>query len=80
MTGLPYLIRVVVPTLGLRKPKVPVRGMDVAGTVEAVGAQAVAYQRPDPQQFRIGGSREVLGAEGQRPGFGNKGSCSCHGD
>ena len=37
MTGLPYLIRVVVPTLGLRKPKVPVRGMDVAGTVEAVG-------------------------------------------
>jgi hypothetical protein len=37
MTGLPDLIRVVVPTLGLRKPKVPVRGMDVAGTVEAVG-------------------------------------------
>jgi hypothetical protein len=28
MTGLPYLIRVVVPTLGLRKPKVPVLGMD----------------------------------------------------
>jgi NADPH:quinone reductase-like Zn-dependent oxidoreductase len=26
MTGLPYLIRVVVPTLGLRRPKVPVRG------------------------------------------------------
>jgi NADPH:quinone reductase-like Zn-dependent oxidoreductase len=25
MTGLPYLIRIVVPTLGLRKPKVPVR-------------------------------------------------------
>jgi NADPH:quinone reductase-like Zn-dependent oxidoreductase len=33
MTGLPYLIRVVVPTLGLRKPKVPVQGMDLAGTV-----------------------------------------------
>ena len=32
MTGLPYLIRLVVPDLGLRKPKVPVRGMDVAGT------------------------------------------------
>jgi hypothetical protein len=28
MTGLPYLIRIVVPTLGLRRPKVPVLGMD----------------------------------------------------
>ena len=37
MTGLPYLIRVVVPSLGLRGPKVCVRGMDVAGRVEAVG-------------------------------------------
>lgn len=35
MTGLPYMIRLVVPTLGLRKPKVSVRGMDVAGRVEA---------------------------------------------
>ena len=39
MTGLPYMIRLAVPTLGLRKPKVPVLGMDVAGTVEAVGAE-----------------------------------------
>ena len=39
MTGLPYMIRLVVPTLGLRQPKVPVLGMDVAGTVEAVGAR-----------------------------------------
>jgi NADPH:quinone reductase-like Zn-dependent oxidoreductase len=31
MTGLSYLIRVVVPDLGLRGPKVRVRGMDVAG-------------------------------------------------
>src|SRR3712207_2069688 len=31
MTGLPYLIRLVVPTMGLRRPKVPVRGMDLAG-------------------------------------------------
>jgi NADPH:quinone reductase-like Zn-dependent oxidoreductase len=38
MTGLPYMIRLAVPTLGLRKPKVPVLGMDVAGRVEAVGA------------------------------------------
>jgi NADPH:quinone reductase-like Zn-dependent oxidoreductase len=39
MTGLPYMIRLVAPTLGLYKPKAPVGGMDVAGRVEAVGRQ-----------------------------------------
>jgi NADPH:quinone reductase-like Zn-dependent oxidoreductase len=35
MTGMPYMAR---PAIGFRRPKVAVRGWDVAGTVEAVGA------------------------------------------
>ena len=50
MTGLPYLIRLVVPTLGLHKPKVPVQGMDLAGTVAAVGATVTRFQ-PGDQVF-----------------------------
>ena len=36
MAGMPYMARLMI---GLRKPKVAVRGWDVAGTVEAVGGE-----------------------------------------
>jgi NADPH:quinone reductase-like Zn-dependent oxidoreductase len=42
MTGLPYILRVV--GLGFRKPKAFVRGMDVAGTVEAVGKNVSSFR------------------------------------
>jgi NADPH:quinone reductase-like Zn-dependent oxidoreductase len=48
MTGLPYLVRLA--GYGLRAPKKPVLGYDVAGTVDAVG-EDVAGLRPDDAVF-----------------------------
>jgi NADPH:quinone reductase-like Zn-dependent oxidoreductase len=45
MTGLPYLLRVV--GFGFRSPKVHVRGMDVAGTIEAVGQNVSQFRAGD---------------------------------
>ena len=45
MTGLPYLIRIM--GFGLRKPKVRVRGTDVAGRVEEVGKDVTRFQPGD---------------------------------
>ena len=45
MTGLPYLLRVV--GFGLRAPNVRVRGMDVSGAVEAVGANVTRFRAGD---------------------------------
>ena len=44
MTGLPYLVRMA---YGLRTPKTRVRGMDVAGRVEAVGKNVTQFQMGD---------------------------------
>jgi NADPH:quinone reductase-like Zn-dependent oxidoreductase len=55
MAGKPYMAR---PVLGFGKPKVPIRGWDVAGTVEAVGSSVTEFAPGD----------EVMG-EAQRGSF-----------
>ncbi|MEO8475865.1 MAG: NAD(P)-dependent alcohol dehydrogenase [Actinomycetota bacterium] len=44
MTGMPYMAR---PMIGLRRPRIAVRGWDVAGTVEAVGANVTDVRPGD---------------------------------
>ena len=45
MTGLPYLVRVM--GFGLRKPKIRIRGTDVAGSVEAAGGNVTQFREGD---------------------------------
>ena len=51
MTGLPYPVRLA--GYGLRAPKAPVRGREVAGVVAAVGADVTRFQ-PGDEVFGIG--------------------------
>jgi NADPH:quinone reductase-like Zn-dependent oxidoreductase len=46
MTGLPYLVRIM--GFGFSRPKVSVRGREVAGTVEAVGRNVSEFKPGDP--------------------------------
>jgi NADPH:quinone reductase-like Zn-dependent oxidoreductase len=54
MTGRPYLVRVM--GYGLRKPKIRIRGTDVAGTVEAAGKDVTQPKEGDPVYGTCDGS------------------------
>jgi NADPH:quinone reductase-like Zn-dependent oxidoreductase len=53
MTGQPYLVRLA--GYGIRKPKNPVPGLDVAGTVVAVGSAVTRFKSGD-EVFGVGSS------------------------
>jgi NADPH:quinone reductase-like Zn-dependent oxidoreductase len=50
MTGRPYLVR---PAFGIRGPRTPVPGMDLAGVVEAVGTRVTRFA-PGDEVFGVG--------------------------
>jgi NADPH:quinone reductase-like Zn-dependent oxidoreductase len=54
MTGLPYLVRVM--GFGVRKPKIRIRGLDAAGTVEEAGRNVTRVKQGDPVYGTCDGS------------------------
>jgi hypothetical protein len=68
------------PLGGCRVGIRPHKALDDPTEVEAVDPQAVTHKLADLQQVLVRGRREVFGAEGHRPGFGNECCRSCHGD
>jgi NADPH:quinone reductase-like Zn-dependent oxidoreductase len=50
MTGHPYLVRLM--GMGVRRPKVPVRGRDLSGVVEAVGSRVTRF-RPGDEVYGV---------------------------
>jgi NADPH:quinone reductase-like Zn-dependent oxidoreductase len=50
MTGHPYLVRLM--GMGLRRPKVPVRGRDLSGVVEGVGSRVTRF-RPGDEVYGV---------------------------
>jgi NADPH:quinone reductase-like Zn-dependent oxidoreductase len=52
-TGTPYLLRL---SAGLRRPKHPIRGVDLAGRVESVGMNVTAFRPGDAVFGSAGGS------------------------
>lgn len=65
MRGEPYIARLMPGTIGLRKPKLPILGADIAGEVEAVG-KAVRKFSPGDEVFALlkqGGFAEYVCAQ-----------------
>ena len=50
MTGRPYLVRLM--GMGVRRPKVPVRGRDLSGVVEAAGSRVTRF-RPGDEVYGV---------------------------